>query len=393
MDCGELRKDLDAYLDDMVSPGDRAAIEAHLAACPECTKALAELQHTVQLLKNLEEVTPPAWLTQKVMTRIRAEQAPPQGFLSRLFSWIPVNRPAAAVATLLIAVTAVILMKNMEPEVRETLSTPATEQPRSISPAEMPGQTVPEKEEKTAGSSQGQTLGKDEVGQRPSPKALPVETPEKTPESRPAVAEAPAVVEGDLKEKSFNAPLKKAATPGKDIPADRSAENRENRTLTQTTPQAPAGMLRTAPAAPAAAPASRPALTLPEQTAARSRAAAKDSLQGEQGQSRSKVREEKAAGPRAQQRIVTERYAGGSPRVVITYRNAAETTGKLIEERFDEQGRRHGLHRAYDAAGALTAEVIYEHGGPVSVREFNADGTLKTGGQSNNWPWLTPALP
>jgi antitoxin component YwqK of YwqJK toxin-antitoxin module len=88
--------------------------------------------------------------------------------------------------------------------------------------------------------------------------------------------------------------------------------------------------------------------------------------------------------------MVTERYAGGSPQVVITYQNAAGKSGKVMEERFDEHGSRHGLHRAYNNAGTLTVEVLYERGEPVLIKEFSADGTLKTGVSGGDWPWLAP---
>jgi hypothetical protein len=59
-----------------------------------------------------------------------------------------------------------------------------------------------------------------------------------------------------------------------------------------------------------------------------------------------------------------------------------------MEERFDEQGRRHGLHRSYAVSGSLTAEVLYEYGVAATIREFNGDGTVKTGKSDRQWPWL-----
>lgn len=38
------------YLDDALSPGDRARLEAHLAACPHCSEYLAQLRATIDAL-------------------------------------------------------------------------------------------------------------------------------------------------------------------------------------------------------------------------------------------------------------------------------------------------------------------------------------------------------
>ncbi|MGC2063804.1 MAG: hypothetical protein WA610_12570, partial [Thermodesulfovibrionales bacterium] len=140
--------------------------------------------------------------------------------------------------------------------------------------------------------------------------------------------------------------------------------------------------------------APKPAEVLPEQGTARGRAVLKDGLQAEQDRPPAKAREERAAGSLFQghQRVVTERYAGGNPQLIITYKKASAKSGKIMEERFDEQGRRHGLHRAYDNSGSLAAEVLYAHGEPVSIREFSADGTLRTGVSNRDWPWLNPNL-
>ncbi|MBA4374434.1 MAG: hypothetical protein C0402_16415 [Thermodesulfovibrio sp.] len=393
MDCDRIKKGLNAYLDEMLPAKERAEVEAHLASCAECSRTLDELKLTVHLLHNLEEVEPPAWLTQKVMTRIKAEQSERKGFFARLYGWIPANLPATAVATLVIAVTAVVLMKSMEPQIRESMPATATEQPHPPAQARAPLQEVLPKTEMSRGSAQNATedetrLKTQSAVQKPPPAA------ETIPKDSPATVAAPIPYENALKEKSSGKALKKSEGAGESIFEGRSTAGRENSSVSPQ--QLPAGLLQGVPtAAPAASPTVSPApgpAAAPERGAARNRAISRDAARAEPGGIPAKAREEKASGVLhpEHQRVVTEKYAGGRPRVVITYWNASGKTEKVMEERFDEQGRRHGLHRSYDISGSPTAEVLYEHGEPVLIREFNTDGTLKTEESDRRWRWLNP---
>ena len=42
------------YLDDALSPGDRARLDAHLASCPHCSEYLAQLRVTIDVLGRAE---------------------------------------------------------------------------------------------------------------------------------------------------------------------------------------------------------------------------------------------------------------------------------------------------------------------------------------------------
>ncbi len=352
MDCRTIRKDLHAYLDGEIAAGERAAIEGHLASCPACREALGELKQTLNLLDNLDEVEPPAWLTQKVMARVRAESTEREGFFRRFLGWIPLHLPATAVATLVIAVTAAVLIKSMEPQLHDTLQkATGTDQSPVPAPAGLPPQIAPD-------------------GRLASP-TLPAET------VPPGKAQGPDI--------------RKPSRTEDAAPDPQSAGIQEHRAPSRR--QAPAP-LPAAPAAPAVSSSPGPA-ALPERDTARGRALRKDSSPVEESRPPANVGEGKAAGSQLlnqQRRVVTERYPGGTPRVVITYQNTSGKSGKMMEERFDERGLRHGLHRSYDDSGNLTAEVHYRHGEPVAVREFNADGTPKPRGSARDWPWLQPHL-
>jgi len=51
--------DLSAYLDEELSPAERARVEAHLATCEQCRARLEELRQTVVLLRSLPPVPAP----------------------------------------------------------------------------------------------------------------------------------------------------------------------------------------------------------------------------------------------------------------------------------------------------------------------------------------------
>jgi anti-sigma factor RsiW len=114
MNHNEIRHMLSEYIDGAVSPGDRAAIEAHLKTCETCSAALKELRQTVAQIKSIEELDPPAWMTQKIMAKVRVEAAKKSWF-QRLFFPLHVKLPLEAIGVLFIAVTAVFIYQNREP--------------------------------------------------------------------------------------------------------------------------------------------------------------------------------------------------------------------------------------------------------------------------------------
>lgn len=101
MACNEWAERVSAYIDDELSAADHDAVEAHLAACPECAKAAADLRKVSSLIRALPRVAAPADL----VGAVRATVAPPaQG---RLIRFVAANRSwlfsaAAVVATMLI---------------------------------------------------------------------------------------------------------------------------------------------------------------------------------------------------------------------------------------------------------------------------------------------------
>jgi hypothetical protein len=166
MECQDIRKNLSAYLEGMVSPEDQELIDQHLASCRACSTALYELNRTGEVLKNLKEVEPPPWMTQKIMARVREEAESRKGFIQKLFYPLHIKVPLEAFATVLIAVVAVYVFKAVEPEMKG-LQTPSFKEPviarqEAPYPAKAPAaETQVVREKAVAQKSPARTNGKD----------------------------------------------------------------------------------------------------------------------------------------------------------------------------------------------------------------------------------------
>ena len=127
MECDKIQEQLSAYLDDALSPAEKGIIDNHLRSCPKCRKALADLEMTISSIKGLDEIIPPPWLTQKIMTRVKAEsERKKKSLLQKLFYPLHIKLPIEAVGIFLIAITALYVFKGMEPELK-TGMTPSEE--------------------------------------------------------------------------------------------------------------------------------------------------------------------------------------------------------------------------------------------------------------------------
>jgi anti-sigma factor RsiW len=376
MECGKIRKDLHAYLEGLSTPDENRVIEQHIAECSGCRAVLEELRMTINQINNLEELEPPPWLTQKVMTRIRAEKAERGSFLSRLFRGLRVEIPLTAAATVLIAVTAVILFREMEPKVDKALSPVVTEQPSAPLQQQAPRSIDPHaREDRTSGNSLSASLKEARETSPPGRATAPVDKRVNAP--------LPPAEEPVRQRNIESVPIKKEALRERDQD-DRPSPVLENKAL------ASSGELSAPPVVPPAQALQKPAGAFPQTGSLKDENALRAAPESTAAASRARTRNEKAAGKALSpyERSVISKYANGSPQVVVTFRVIAGGQKKIMEERFDESGRRHGLHTAYDESGKLSAEVRYEHGRIDSLKEYNAAGTLRSGESGQDWPWL-----
>jgi hypothetical protein len=118
MKCSEVQKRHAAYIEGIISAAERVLIDEHLKTCQRCKESLADLRKTVEYIQKLEEIEPPAWLTQKVMVRVRSEAEPKRGILQRLFYPLHIKVPIEAVTAILIAMTTIYIFKGIQPEIK-----------------------------------------------------------------------------------------------------------------------------------------------------------------------------------------------------------------------------------------------------------------------------------
>lgn len=107
MDCGEIERSIDAFLDGEFDARERAEVDVHLTACPRC-RGLAERQaHLRQAIraKLREAMTPPAAAGRApaaLRARIEAELRQPRPLWRRALSPIPIATAAACAAGALV---------------------------------------------------------------------------------------------------------------------------------------------------------------------------------------------------------------------------------------------------------------------------------------------------
>ena len=119
MTCSEIENRLPAYLEDLLSPDERKSIAGHLASCPRCSRAFADLKKVEELVHGLGELEPPPFFEQRIMSRVREEAGQKQGILRRLFYPRHIKIPIQALATVLVAVLVFYVYQKGEPEMKQ----------------------------------------------------------------------------------------------------------------------------------------------------------------------------------------------------------------------------------------------------------------------------------
>jgi hypothetical protein len=120
MNHEEIRHKLSEFIDGAVAPGAQAEIEHHLKTCSECSEALRELRSAVEHIHAVEEVDAPAWMTQKIMAKVREERDSKRGLWQRVFAPVLGHFPVQAVAVLFLAVTAFYIYHSIKPTQKYT---------------------------------------------------------------------------------------------------------------------------------------------------------------------------------------------------------------------------------------------------------------------------------
>jgi len=253
---GHERERLGAYLDGELPPGERAEVEAHLAACPECASLLSDTRAVDAAAASLPAETPEGYFDafpSRVVARLgAASKAPARTRRLPAWTW-------AAAAALLVAVVAPLTLRQLAPG-----SAPAT--PPGL-PAPRPARAdADQKRERDALSAKGPPPAP-AAGVRPAFASPPAAALPAAP-AGPAAAQnrlsAGKSVENEAVSEEARGPLAPAAAPTQsatsrskwaDAPAQ-SAVRDEPALVTTEAFAAPEGARATADRTPA--PASAP---------------------------------------------------------------------------------------------------------------------------------------
>lgn len=125
MTCKDIEEKLAAYQEGILSTEERSLVESHLASCAQCSSALADLEKTVGLLRNLPEIEPPPWFTQKIMAHVHEEAEKKSSLLKRLFYPFHVKIPIEAFATLCVVALGLYVYKTSGPGIKTYQTPPA----------------------------------------------------------------------------------------------------------------------------------------------------------------------------------------------------------------------------------------------------------------------------
>lgn len=114
--CDDIDKQLTAYLEGFLTQKDRKIVEEHLSLCAHCAQALEDLRRTRAILAAMDEVDPPPWLTERIMSQIREKEERKEGFFRKLFFPLHIKLPVQALATVFVAVLCVYVYRSTVPE-------------------------------------------------------------------------------------------------------------------------------------------------------------------------------------------------------------------------------------------------------------------------------------
>ena len=214
MECKDIREKLSFYLEGTLPSEEKRLIGEHLNSCPQCGTALQDLKRTEELVKNLEEVEPPAWMTQKIMARVRTEQEKKRGIFQKLFYPLHIKVPIEALATVLIAVVAVYVFRAVEPEMKSMPLPPAVGpiiiREKAPKPSREPAVDTLAPHAKDANKEQRRS-DKDAVAPTPPASAVQARQEEKSSLARPAEQPLVAKKKGNVAESQGE--LGRAAEP------------------------------------------------------------------------------------------------------------------------------------------------------------------------------------
>jgi hypothetical protein len=197
MTCAECREAFSARVDDALSADARAALEQHLAGCPECRREWQRFAATVDLLHVVQPERAPAGFVDRVLAAARPQPWYRRALRGLFVPWL-VKLPLEAAALVLVAGLAVMIFQR-SPELRQAAVSPpapaSAPEPRGYDLRATP--SVPSKSEKAdlvaAQEGRRETFQYEEKSARVmadtrSPESAPAQpqpTPQQAPQRQP----------------------------------------------------------------------------------------------------------------------------------------------------------------------------------------------------------------
>ncbi|PYN35547.1 MAG: hypothetical protein DME01_11460 [Candidatus Rokuibacteriota bacterium] len=204
MTCLDVREQFSALVDDALAPGERAALDAHLATCADCRRELQRFRDTVALVRAVAPVRAPAGFVERVL-----EAARPDPWYRRLVRGLflpwPVKLPMEAAAIVLVAVGVAVVYRGtreIEPSARLDSIAPAVRQaPERAAPQALTPTPQRETDARRAQNDARKLKTAKDQTQAPEPPKGPApaetihkkaaETPERREKQEPEVAAKP----------------------------------------------------------------------------------------------------------------------------------------------------------------------------------------------------------
>jgi len=110
MNCNQIKKLINPYIDQTLPAETALQIEEHLKSCPTCKEDYQRLQETITSLNHLPQVSAPQHLTQSIMTRILEEKIQVRtSWIDHLRRWAFAPRFSFRLAGGIVLTTAVIV--------------------------------------------------------------------------------------------------------------------------------------------------------------------------------------------------------------------------------------------------------------------------------------------
>jgi Putative zinc-finger len=111
MTCHDAREQFSALVDDALTVGERAALDAHLATCADCRRELQRFCDTMSLVRAVAPVRAPAGFVDRVIEAVRPVSWPRRLVRGLFLPW-PVKLPMEAAAVVLVAVGVALVYRG-----------------------------------------------------------------------------------------------------------------------------------------------------------------------------------------------------------------------------------------------------------------------------------------